>query len=103
MTPVGAPIVVCMERELQAIIPEYLQNRQHDVNEIIDALRRGDFDDVRHIGHAMARTGEAYGLSRLARLGQALEQSATARATEGVGRHLDELRLYLRRVTIVYR
>jgi HPt (histidine-containing phosphotransfer) domain-containing protein len=105
MTPTSsnAPIVVFLEREMQDVIADYLQNRQHDVNEIIDALRRGDFDDVRHIGHAMAQSGQTYGLSRLARLGEALEESAKARAADAIGRHLDALRAFLRRVTVVYR
>jgi HPt (histidine-containing phosphotransfer) domain-containing protein len=94
--------VLCVESELKDLMPTYVQNRHQDAAEIVDALRRKDFDDVRLIGHTMAGSSEAYGLARLTRLGRELEQAARQHAAEDIGRHVDELRRYLRSLKLVY-
>ena len=94
--------MLCVEYELKDLMPDYVQNRHHDAAEIVDALRRKDFEDVRLIGHTMAGSSEAYGFARLTRLGRELEQAARQHAAEDVGRHVDELRRYLRSLKLVY-
>jgi hypothetical protein len=100
--PTAGPIVVCLARELERMIPGYLENRWLDADALADALRRGDYADVRLIGRTMQGTAEVYGLPHLARLGEALAGAGRERAADRIGRRIDELRAYLRRLKVIY-
>src|SRR5512147_3238965 len=100
--PNAGPVVVCLARELERMIPGYIENRWLDADALADALRRGDYDAVRLIGRTMQGTAEVYGLPHLARLGEALAAAGREHAADTIGRRIDDLRGYLRRLKVIY-
>jgi HPt (histidine-containing phosphotransfer) domain-containing protein len=95
------PISIRVDRELAAVIPEFLANRRQDVTSLRDALARGDFETVWRLGHRMRGSGAGYGFEAITRIGECLEETARARRPEEAQRWTEELAAYLARVEIV--
>ena len=53
MTDKDEKISVRVDPELQALIPNYLENRQKDIQTMRQALERGDYETIRVQGHSM--------------------------------------------------
>ncbi len=84
------------------LIPEFLQNRRHDVITMLGALDRGDFETVESLGHGMKGAGGSWGFQGITDIGAALEQAAESADTDASRKCVDELSTYLDRVEIVY-
>jgi signal transduction histidine kinase/DNA-binding response OmpR family regulator len=97
------PILVRVDRELQAAVPAFLDNRRHDLRALREALERGDFEAVRRVGHRMRGSGASYGFDDLTRIGESLEEAGRASSFGEARRWLAELDSYLARVEIEYR
>ena len=69
-------IKIQIDRDLEDLIPGYLQNRREDVRTIQEALQKGEFEIIRVLGHRMKGSGGGYGLEEISAIGQKLEASA---------------------------
>ena len=97
-----AKITVKIDRELQEVVPEYLESRREDMRTILAALASSDYERIRTLGHNMSGTGASYGFDKISAIGRELERAAKERNEEGVERQLAELGDYLDRVEIVF-
>lgn len=89
------PFVVKVDPLLQPLIPEYLSNRRKDVEQLAEALGRGDFGVLRKIGHNMSGSGGAYGLPPISILGKRIEDAALAKDSEGIRAAVADLGAFL--------
>ena len=87
-----------LEDEIAALIPDYLANRRADVRSLRIALAGEDYALIATLGHRMKGSGASFGLPRVSRIGQRLEEAgnyedeAKARkATEELDRLVDSL------------
>jgi HPt (histidine-containing phosphotransfer) domain-containing protein len=87
-----------LEDEIAALIPDYLANRRADVRSLRIALAAEDFATVATLGHRMKGSGASFGLPRVSKLGQRLEdagqhenESKARKATEELDRLIDSL------------
>jgi HPt (histidine-containing phosphotransfer) domain-containing protein len=87
--------------ELRDLIPRFLANRRLDVEQLDAALRRGDLDAVRSIGHTLRGAGGGYGFDEITRLGAEIEARAKVREP-GLSALVRELADYLDGVDVVY-
>ena len=99
--PSTARILVRADARLRAVIPGYLANRRRDVQSILAALGRSDFEVIRDLGHKMSGTGGGYGFPRITELGAALERAAIEQKATEVRTQAAELAAYLDQVEIV--
>ena len=95
-------IVVHIDPDLEDLIPLFMENRQNDIVAIREALKTGDFNTVRTLGHSMKGSGGGYGFDSITTIGAFLEQAAKDADTEGALRHLEDLVDYVKRVRVVY-
>ena len=95
-------VTVKIDRDLEDLIPGYLENRRKDVVSIREALKNNDLDTIRIIGHSMKGSGGGYGFDRITEIGKSIEESARDMDREGIAGHIDELSRYLTRIEIVY-
>lgn len=95
-------IVVCVDADIEDLMPIFLEGRREDVKALVEALEKGDYDTVLALGHNMKGAGGGYGFDFITELGQDLEQSAREQNAEKVGRLVKELSSYLERVEVVY-
>ena len=94
-------ILVRADTRLRAVIPGYLETRRKDVQAILQALERSDYEPIRELGHRMSGSGSGYGFARITEIGAALERAAKQRDSDEIRRRVTELTRYLQQVEIV--
>jgi HPt (histidine-containing phosphotransfer) domain-containing protein len=95
-------IVVYVDEDLQDLIPGYLENRLKDIAAIHESLARGDYEEIRSLGHKMKGSGGGYGFDEITNIGQAMEQAAKIGNKEEIARQAEALKTYLETVDVVY-
>jgi HPt (histidine-containing phosphotransfer) domain-containing protein len=95
-------LVVHADPDLMDIIPQYLENKRHNIGELLEALNQGDFEFIRATGHNLKGSGSGYGFEEITRLGAEIETKAKEKDTEAVRMHISGLSAYLDRIEIVY-
>ena len=98
----AATIVVRVDRDIKDLIPEFLENKERDVNAIAAALTQQDYETIRVLGHGMKGSGGGYGFDMITEIGAALEQAALNGQDQDIRKWIDELEDYLGRVQVVY-
>ena len=96
-------VTVEISRDLEEIVPTFLENRAHDLRTLRDALTRQDFGTIQNLGHRLKGDGGGYGFDRITEIGATMEQAAKQKdysLTEQQILHLEE---FLRRVHVIYR
>ncbi|MCX8110269.1 MAG: Hpt domain-containing protein [Syntrophorhabdaceae bacterium] len=98
----GDKIIVHIDPDLEDLIPGYLENRHNDIRKIKDALKEGDYDTIRILGHSMKGSGGGYGFDAITDIGKSIEQAAKNKDKEAIKMLVEELNDYLNRVKIIY-
>ncbi len=78
------PIIVNVSKDLEALIPRFLANRQKDIATVNNAIESGDMEAIRIVGHSIKGVGGSYGFDAVTNFGIELEDAAV---------HSDVLRL----------
>jgi HPt (histidine-containing phosphotransfer) domain-containing protein len=94
--------IVRVDRELQDLIPGYLENRQHDIAAITQALEIEDFALIQSLGHSMKGSGGGYGFDAITGIGLLIEEAAKARDRAKVQTQVAALEEYLASLEIIY-
>jgi PAS domain S-box-containing protein len=97
----GEGFVVYIDRELEELIPEFLENIRKNTEDIKALLEKGKTSDVRIIGHSMKGSGGSYGFEEITKLGEEIENAAKKDNKEEIARLNDQLAEYLASVKIV--
>ena len=95
-------IVVKVDADLEDLIPDYLENRNKDIKSISESLEKGDFENVRIIGHSMKGSGGGYGFDRISEIGKTIEDSAKEKNLNEIKKGVEQLSHYLQNVEVVY-
>ena len=95
-------IRIHIDRDLQDLIPNYLENRWKDLLVYQQALEKGDFDSIGVLGHSMKGSGGGYGFDDLSSIGRAIEKAANNRDKESVRKSIVDLTDFLKKLEVVY-
>ena len=95
-------IVVYVDAEIMELIPGFLENRQDDVDAMVEACGQNDYETIRVLGHNMKGAGGGYGFDAITDIGSSLEQSAKRQDSEQVRKLVGDLSTYLDRLEVVY-
>lgn len=95
-------ITVRIDRDLEDLIPGYLENRRKDMESIRQALKKEDLEAIRVIGHTMKGSGGGYGFDRITDIGRTLEEAARSGDKSAILRQTLELSEYLDHIDIIY-
>lgn len=98
----SARIIIRADRDLEDLIPGYLDNRRRDIAEINSLLASNDYDAIASLGHSMRGSGGGYGFDEITRLGMLIEQFAKEKNSAGVVEQLKALAGYLDHVEVTY-
>ncbi len=98
----SAKTVVKIDRDLEDLIPGYLEKRLMDVTSIREAAGKNDLETIRILGHTMKGSGGGYGFDRITEIGRQLEEAAKTGNSEKCLQHANELADYLTHLTITY-
>ena len=95
-------IIINVDPEIADLVPGFLENRRKDIKAMDEALRQGDFEAIRVLGHSMKGAGGSYGFDAVTDIGKALEDAAKNNNSEGIQRSVGDLVAYLDRVEVIY-
>lgn len=95
-------VVIEVDHDLEAITPEFLENRAKDCQLIEQLLQTAAFSDIRTIGHRMKGAGGSYGFDEISELGEIIEEAALISDSEAICNAIRRLSDYLQRITVVY-
>ncbi len=98
----GKGFIVHIDEDLEEIVPNFLKNREKDIQSISRSLDGGDYEAIRIIGHGMKGSGSGYGFDGISRMGEAIEAGAIEGNADEIGKIARELSTYLDRVEVVY-
>ena len=108
MTPPGSqdartPIHVGISRDLEDIVPIFLENRRKDLQTLRVAVGAQDFATLQTLGHRMKGDGGGYGFDHISEIGARLEHTAKQHDLPTIELCIVELEDFLNRVTVLYR
>ncbi len=95
-------IIVYIDRDLEDLIPVFLDNRVKDIENLKSAVTANDYDKVRSIGHNLKGIGGGYGFAIITDLGADIEAAAKVNDIKTINELINSLADYLNRVEIVY-
>jgi CheY-like chemotaxis protein len=84
-----------VDDRLRAIVPGYLEGRRRDIPAVLAALDKGDYEQIRTVGHKMRGSGAGYGFPEITAIGERLELAAESRDEKNTRKHVAELSQYL--------
>ena len=62
---------------IKSLLPEYLDNREAELNLLKQLVARSDLIEIKKIGHKLAGNAGSYGLSELSTIGAKIEELET--------------------------
>lgn len=96
-------IIVHVDPDLEDIVPDFLLNLAEDLQSILEALDKNDFETVRVLGHSMKGSGGGYGFDAVTEMGRDIENAAGAGDAKTVGDKVSEIKNYLQKVEIIFK
>ncbi|WP_216831856.1 Hpt domain-containing protein [Alkalihalobacterium elongatum] len=95
-------IQISIDKDLEDLIPGFLENRKNDIKTMQLAVEEGDFNQIRMIGHRMKGFGSGYGFDFITELGKRLEEAAKEENIQKIGIYITELINYLEQIEITF-
>jgi HPt (histidine-containing phosphotransfer) domain-containing protein len=86
-------------KDLEVLIPRYLDRRHKEVEMFRAQLSAGDFESLRH---SLKGSGGGYGFAQLTKIGGIIEVAAKAKDAAAIETALAEYADYIKRVDVVY-
>ncbi len=97
------PIHVGISRDLEDIVPIFLENRRKDLQTLRVAVGAQDFATLQTLGHRMKGDGGGYGFDAISQTGAKLESAAKQQDLPTIEHCIVQLEDFLNRVTVFYR
>jgi len=95
-------IRVEVSKDLEPLIPRYLERRRSEITTFRTQLAAGDFEALRIGGHSLKGSGGGYGFAELTRIGAAIEAAAKTRDTGAIESLLAAYAGYIERVEVTF-
>ncbi len=91
-----------VSKDLEALIPRYLDRRHKEIEIFRTQLAAGDFEALRVGGHSLKGSGGGYGFPDLTRIGGTIETAAKAGDKATIEGALAEYADYMQRVEVTF-
>ncbi|HEY3308929.1 MAG TPA: Hpt domain-containing protein [Desulfuromonadaceae bacterium] len=95
-------LIIEIDKELESVIPDFLESRHKDCLLIDDLLMHNNMDEISRLGHRLKGTGGSYGFDVISDIGRILEVAVAEEDPEAVDFARQALKLYLEQIRIVY-
>jgi HPt (histidine-containing phosphotransfer) domain-containing protein len=89
-------------KDLEDLIPVFLKNRTKELDSLSAALKAGDYEQLKQLGHRMKGVGNSYGFPPISEFGKLIEDSARKSDTGAISGCITAYTDYLANVKIVY-
>lgn len=93
---------VTIDKDLEDLIPGYLENRKKDIISLKKNLAEKDFESARVTGHSMKGSGGGYGFTDISDIGKIIEDSAKDKKEKEIQEQIKRLEDYVNNLEISY-
>ncbi|MFW5961533.1 MAG: Hpt domain-containing protein [bacterium] len=93
---------VYIDQDLEFLIPQFLKNREEDIENLEKLLEESEYDQIRIIGHSMKGSGGGYGFDYLTEIGSKIEKEAQLKNRAEIKNLIEKLKSYLDNIEIIY-
>lgn len=93
-------IIVKVDPEIADLIPNFLGNREKDIEDMKEYLDKRDFEKIERLGHSMKGSGAGYGFEGITDVGKFIEIAAKEENIEKIKKGIAKLKDYLERVEL---
>ena len=93
-------IIVNVDRDLEDLMPLFMETRQRDLEGLSKGLAINDFASLHRIGHGMKGSGGAFGFQWITETGAIIEASALVNDHATIQKQFAPFSDYLARVEI---
>ncbi len=94
--------VVIVDKDIESIVPTFLQNRENDITLLRGHIKDNDFESIETIGHKMAGNAGGYGFDDLGTIGRNIENAAQESNMESIEKSVVEIEEYLSSIEVKY-
>ena len=98
----GLKIVERIDKDLQGLIPGFMEITHKEINELEQALVEGDMSVAARIGHNLKGSALNYGFVYLGDIGRRIESEAAQNRQKKVQAELELLKDYVDRVEVTF-
>jgi HPt (histidine-containing phosphotransfer) domain-containing protein len=89
-------------RDLQPLIPRFLENRVSEVAAALEFLRAEDFVSLDRYGHSLKGLCQGYGFAAMIPIAEEIQAAAIARSAERISAAVEAIRTYFSTVSVRY-
>jgi len=93
---------VKVAKDLEDLIPTFMNNRRKELDTLRVALAASDFEQLRQLGHRMKGVGNSYGFEHVSVLGKQVEEGARSGDRASLDACIKDYSEYLSRVEVSY-
>ena len=95
-------IAVIIDKDLEDLIPGFLQNRTKDLESLKEALTQESYEKIVSIGHNLKGLGGGYGFHGMSEIGAEIESAGKEKNSGLLGEAIARFDQYLSQVVITY-
>lgn len=89
-------------RDIEDLIPTFLNNRRIEVSDLRRALEWENFDHLSYLGNRMRGCGTPYGFDQVSMLGEDIFEAALSKNIELLAKKINEYESYLADVQVCF-
>ena len=96
-------VLVCIDPDLEDLIPLFLKKRREDIAQItkhLENLGPRSMEEICKLGHSMKGSGGSYGFDKISRIGEAIENAARKNDDKEIKKLNNALSRYISMVKI---
>lgn len=95
--------IVFVDRELEPLIPDFIENRKKNFSEIETALKKSDWQKILRVAHILKGVCGGFGFDKLSLMSVQIEELSTKRNTMEIQHLMEKMRAYLDNVQISWK
>jgi HPt (histidine-containing phosphotransfer) domain-containing protein len=95
-------IRVQVSKDIEVLVPRYLDRRHKEIVTFRAALSSGDFEALRIGGHSLKGSGGGYGFEMLTQIGSRIEKAAQQKDAPAIEAAIADYADYMARVEVSF-
>jgi len=95
-------ITIQIDKDLEELIPGFLNNREKDVEVFTASIATKDFKTIEAVAHRLAGNAGSYGFTKLGDIGKSIELAAQQHDMNTINTGLANMINYLANIDIIY-
>ena len=98
----GDKVKVTLDRDIEELIPHFLESRSKDIVLITSSIDTDDFKAIEGVAHKLSGNAGSYGFTALGLIGKTMETAAKEKDMDTIKNEFKKMKEYLSNLEISY-